>query len=140
MKTKQAKTYTLRLRVDGEELLRVKTLMENNGYPTVSSFLRDVIFKKKIVSRKEVVNLTDKVMRDKMNQLIYQVNRIGVNYNQVVAIYQKQSQQTRRDGTPYMSERSVEEKLTTLMRMTEEFRDEFAVLLDVVKRYTGDNS
>lgn len=139
MKTYQTKKYTLRLRVDQEEMLRVKTLMENNGYPTVSSFLRDVIFRKKIVSRKEVVRITDKVVRDKMNQLIYQVNRIGVNYNQVVAVYQKQSQQTRPDGTPYLNTQALDEKLTSLMRMTEALRDEIAVLLDIVKRYTEDS-
>ena len=139
MKTYQTKKYTLRLRVDQEEMLRVKTLMENNGYPTVSSFLRDVIFRKKIVSRKEVVRITDKVVRDKMNQLIYQVNRIGVNYNQVVAVYQKQSQQTRPDGTPYLNTQTLDEKLTSLMRMTEALRDEIAVLLDIVKRYTEDS-
>ena len=74
-----------------------------------------------------------------MNALIYQVNRIGVNYNQFVAAYQRQSRQTRPDGTPYLNTRLLDDRVTALMRCTEGLRDEFAVILDIVKQYIGDN-
>ena len=79
--------------------------------------------------------ISDEILREKMNRLIYEVNKIGVNYNQVVSTYQRQSKQTRPDGTPYLNTRLLDEKVTALMRSTEGLRDEFAVLLDIVKRY-----
>ena len=75
-------------------------------------------------------------LRDRINILIYQVNEIGVNYNQVVTLYQKQAKQMRPDGTPYLNTRLLDEKVRLLMRSTEGLRDEFAVILDVIKRCT----
>ena len=82
----------------------------------------------------------DALLREKMNVLIYQVNKIGVNYNQFVATYQRQSRQVRPDGTPYLNTRLLNERVTALMRCTEGLRDEFAVLLDIVKRYINNPS
>ena len=85
------------------------------------------------------MRVTDRELRDRINALVYQVNRIGVNYNQVVASWQRQAQQVRADGTPYLNTRSVETKLVELMRLTEGLRDEFAVILDVVRKYIGES-
>ena len=83
----------------------------------------------------EVSKVTDKIFRERINALIYEVNKIGVNYNQVVAIWQKQAGQVRQDGTPWMDTRTVEIRLTDLMRKTENLRDEFAVIYDLIKKY-----
>lgn len=83
----------------------------------------------------EVSKVTDKIFRERINALIYEVNKIGVNYNQVVAIWQKQAGQVRQDGTPWMDTRAVEIRLTDLMRKTENLRDEFAVIYDLIKKY-----
>ena len=58
-----------------------------------------------------------------------------MNYNQVVATYQRLSRERRPDGSPYLNTRLLDEKVTALMRSTEGLRDEFAVVLDVIKRY-----
>lgn len=120
-------------------MTRVRTLMDSNGYTVISCFLRDILMQKRFPYRQEIVRVTDRELRDKVNALIYQVNKIGVNYNQVVATWQRQSQQTRPDGSPYMNSRSIELRLTELMRMTEGLRDEFAVILDVIKKYIGES-
>ena len=109
--------------------------MDNGGYPTVSCFLRDVITRKKLPERRSVSVVDEGIIRERMNRMIYEMNKIGVNYNQVVSTYQRQSKQTRPDGTPYLNTRLLDEKVTALMRSTEGLRDEFAVLLDIVKRY-----
>ena len=129
------RTIIVKVRLTEDEFSRMKALMELGGYPTVSSFLREVITKRRLPGRREKGPVDDAVLREKMNALIYQVNRIGVNYNQFVAAYQRQSRQTRPDGTPYLNTRLLDEKVTALMRSTEGLRDEFAVLLDIVKRY-----
>ncbi len=132
MKSKKSKTYTVKVRVDEEELSKIHGLMDINGYPTVSSFLRDLIFKKKIVTYHRVESVDDEVLRKRINELIYQFNKIGVNYNMVVAQYNKQAKMLRPDGSPYMDTNSIEAKLSRLMSLTENMRDEFALILNLI--------
>lgn len=132
---KKNRTHTVKVRLTEDEFARMSVVMETSGYPTVSSFLRDVITRKRLPERRAGAVISDEILREKMNRLIYEVNKIGVNYNQVVTLYQKQSKQMRPDGTPYLNTRLLDEKMTILMRSTEGLRDEFAVMLDIVKRY-----
>ena len=139
MEKRQKRTCYVQVRLSPDEMARMKALMEMGGYRLVSCFLRDILTQKRFPYRTENVRVTDRELRDRINALVYQVNRIGVNYNQVVASWQKQAQQVRPDGTPYLNTRSVETKLTELMRLTEGLRDEFAVILDVVRKYIGES-
>lgn len=134
-KQKNNRTIIVKVRLTEDEFSRMKTLMENGDYPTVSCFLREVISRKRLPDRRTVSKVDDTVLRERMNRMVYEVNKIGVNYNQFVSTYQRQSKQTRPDGTPYVNTRMLDEKVTALMRSTEGLRDEFAVLLDIVKRY-----
>ena len=94
-----------------------------------------VITRKRLPERRSAAVIDDSVLRERLNRLVYEVNKIGVNYNQVVSTYQRQAKQTRPDGSPYLNTRLLDEKVTALMRSTEGLRDEFAVILDIVKRY-----
>ena len=132
---KNNRTKIVKVRLTEDEFSRMKTLMEHGDYPTVSCFLREVISRKRLPDRRTVSKVDDTVLRERMNRMVYEVNKIGVNYNQFVSTYQRQSKQTRPDGTPYVNTRMLDEKVTALMRSTEGLRDEFAVLLDIVKRY-----
>ena len=137
---KKNRTRTVKVRLTEEEFSRMLSIMETGGYPTVSCFLREIITKKRLPGRRDVSAVDDVLLREKMNALIYQVNRIGVNYNQFVATYQRQSKQVRPDGSPYVNTRMLDDKVTALMRCTEGLRDEFAVILDIIKRYINPNS
>lgn len=132
---KENRNCLVQVRLTRDEMDRVRTLMEDGGYPTVSCFLREVITRKRLPERRNVAVVDDGVLRERMNRMVYEMNKIGVNYNQVVSTYQRQSKQTRPDGSPYLNTRLLDEKVTSLMRSTEALRDEFAVLLDIVKRY-----
>ena len=136
---KKNRTRTVKVRLTEEEYSRMLSIMETGGYPTVSCFLREIITKKRLPGRRDVTAVDDVLLREKMNALIYQVNRIGVNYNQFVATYQRQSKQVRPDGSPYVNTRMLDDKVTALMRCTEGLRDEFAVILDIIKRYINPN-
>ena len=136
---KKNRTRTVKVRLTEEEFSRMLSIMETGGYPTVSCFLREIITKKRLPGRRDVSAVDDVLLREKMNALIYQVNRIGVNYNQFVATYQRQSKQVRPDGSPYVNTRMLDDKVTALMRCTEGLRDEFAVILDIIKRYINPN-
>ena len=135
MKKRETRSRLVQVRLTEDEMSFVRTLMDNGGYPSVSCFLRDLITRKRLPDRRYVPSVDGAVLREKMNSLIYQVNRIGVNYNQFVAAYQRQSREVRRDGTPLVNTRLLDEKVTGLMRCTEALRDEFAVIIDIVKRY-----
>ena len=137
--SQQAKTRFVKLRVSDEEYDKIKVIMEKNGYYTVSSLLRDLLFKKRIISKKRVVRVTDDVLRDKLNQFIYQANKIGVNYNQFVSTYKRQAMSVRPDGSPTAGTRFVEDKVDSLMRLTQQLRDEVAVIIDIFDRYTKED-
>ena len=125
----------VKVRLTEDEFSRMETVMQMGDYPTVSSYLRDLITRKRLPDRRRLAVVDDGILRERMNRMVYEMNKIGVNYNQVVSTYQRQSRQTRPDGTPYINTRLLDEKMTALMRSTEGLRDEFAVLLDIVKRY-----
>ena len=46
--SEQPKTRIIRLRVTDEEYEKVKVMMEKNGYYTVSSLMRDLLFKREL--------------------------------------------------------------------------------------------
>ena len=105
------------------------------GYRSISLYLRDLLQQKRLPYRSNVSRVTDRELRDQINRLIFQVNKIGVNYNQVAATYQKQAQRLRPDGTPYLNTSLSDQTMTELMRYTSELRDEFAVILHIIKKY-----
>ena len=125
----------VKVRLTEDEFSRMETVMQMGDYPTVSSYLRDLITRKRLPDRRRLAVVDEGILRERMNRMVYEMNKIGVNYNQVVSTYQRQSRQTRPDGTPYINTRLLDEKMTALMKSTEGLRDEFAVLLDIVKRY-----
>lgn len=137
--SEQAKTKVIKLRVSDTEYEQVQVIMEKYGYRTVSSFLRDLVFKKKLVSKQVIVRVTDNLLKEKLNQFIFQANKIGVNYNQFVATYQRQSKMIGPDGKLILSNRMVDEKVDSLMKLTEQMRDEIAVIIDIFERYTQEN-
>lgn len=133
--TRQKRDLVVHVRLSPDEMARVRLLMENSGHTAVSCFMRDLITLKRLPERRREETVDAHVLAEKVNLLVYQVNKIGVNYNQVVATLKRQSRRVGPDGRPYLREKGVELALTSLMKMTEGLRDEFAVVLDVVKRY-----
>ena len=126
-------------RLTHEQMERVKTLMNIAGYRSISNYLRDLLQQKRLPYRSDISRVTDRELRDQINRLIFQVNKIGVNYNQVAATYQKQAQRFRPDGTPYLNTSLSDQTMTELMRYTSELRDEFAVILHFIKKYLTAN-
>ncbi len=137
--TKPARTVRINVRLTEEEYSKIQVLMKNLAYRSLSNYLRDVLFKKRIDSKKVVVRLTDRTLRDRINAVTFQIRKIGTNYNQVVALYHAQAKLICQDGTPWLDTNRLDAKIETLMSMTEELRNELAVLIDVVERFTMEN-
>ena len=69
----------LLLRVSMEEKQRIKTLTRSGGYPCMSDFIRSRIFKR---LDKKIVSL-DENTSHRLKELDYEINKIGVNLNQL---------------------------------------------------------
>jgi hypothetical protein len=67
------------LRVNKEEKQRIKTLTRSGGYPCMSDFIRRRKFKR---LDKRIVSL-DENTSYQLRQLDYEINKIGVNLNQL---------------------------------------------------------
>lgn len=137
-KTQRNDALTVRItsRFSAADYEKIKHLMENYGYRSMSAFMRDCCLKKKLNARKVYVEITDEVLRKKMDEMIYQIKKIGTNYNNVVSTYMRQAKLTKADGSPLIAGYQVEKNMEKLMVMTESLRDEVAVIIDIFKRYT----
>jgi Arc/MetJ-type ribon-helix-helix transcriptional regulator len=67
------------IRVSNEEKLRIKALTKSGNYPCMSDFIRVRIFRK---LDKQVLSLDDET-NQQLKVLDYELNKIGVNLNQL---------------------------------------------------------
>ena len=136
MHRKKLRKYDLHVRLTYDEHARFMLQKRIHGFRTKSNYLRHLIMGQRIPAhRTEVPMVTNKILRERFHTFIYEVNKIGVNYNQVVAIWQKQAGRVRKDGTPWLNTRDIEGYLVKLIKCTEGLRDEFALIYDVIKKY-----
>ena len=69
----------LLIRVNKDEKQRIKALTESGGYPCMSDFIRNRIFRR---LDKKTIEL-DENTSQQLKQLDYELNKIGVNLNQL---------------------------------------------------------
>lgn len=75
----EKRNQKLIIRVNQEEKLRIKTLTRSGGYPCMSDFIRNRIFRR---LDKRIITLNDKTS-EQLKAMDYQLNKIGVNLNQL---------------------------------------------------------
>lgn len=137
---RQRHTCNVRIRLTPDEYARVRTLMEKGGYPTVSGYLRSVITTRRMPSRMWTSGIGPQEFKDTFNRLVYEVNKVGVNYNQVVASVQRLTRQAATGGGPSPELRRLEGSMGELMHLTSTIRDEFALIHALFKEYLGEQS
>ena len=69
----------LLLRVSKDEKQRIKALTKSGGYPCMSDFIRNRVFRR---LDKKTISL-DENTSQQLKQLDYEINKIGVNLNQL---------------------------------------------------------
>jgi hypothetical protein len=69
----------LLIRVSQDEKQRIKALTRSGGYPCMSDYIRNRIFRRQ---DKKTITL-DKNTSQQLRQLDYEINKIGVNLNQL---------------------------------------------------------
>lgn len=135
--SREGKSVIVQARITPSEFETIRLMMQNHGYHSVSSLIRDMVLHKKVVNHREVVKVTDRVLRDKLNMAVYNLNKIGQNYNQIVALYQRQAKEFLPSGMPYLDTFRTEKKMSDLMKLTQSLRDEVSIMIDLFIKYNS---
>ena len=75
----EKRNQKLIIRVNQDEKLRIKSLTQSGGYPCMSDFIRTRVFRR---LDKKVISL-DENTSQQLRELDYEINKIGVNLNQL---------------------------------------------------------
>ncbi len=75
----EKRNLKLIIRVNQDEKLRIKSLTRSGGYPCMSDFIRNRIFRQQ---DKRVITL-DNETSQQLKEMDYELNKIGVNLNQL---------------------------------------------------------
>ena len=102
--------------------------MSSYGYRTISQFLRFIIEKRK--RRDMEAADSQKGSAAAIEHLAAEMRRIGANYNQFVASYNRAVRLTRKDGSPSVSEKETRRNQLGLMELTLELTRDLHALMD----------
>lgn len=103
------------------------------GYKSVSRYIRDCALGNGItVPRK--IRLTDRGLRDQLNTINASIQKIGVNYNQVVAAINTLIVSTRENGAAPGVVHGLEKRLDKLYKETVKIPELMDVAIEVIKR------
>lgn len=120
------------LRLTEEEEILLRSRMESASYKSVSRYMRDAALGRDIIVPRKI-RMTDRGLRDQLNAVNTQLQRIGVNYNQVVATVNALAKRTDAKGNPVMNSASLELKLDRLYKITLKIPTLMQTAIDVVK-------
>ncbi len=129
---KKNKSNIITVRFSDEEKAKILALQQKHGYRSISSLLRALLFEKRMHSdrRKEIQG--PDVLNKRIAELIYNVKKIGINYNQAVAQYHKLAKVYEGNKDNYYLTiifTRLQETLESLHKETTKMMDEFNFLL-----------
>lgn len=121
MKTigKDNRTKRITIRFTEKEYVAFRNQMKKDGYLSQAHYVRDRVLNKRIVIRKDV-KMTDRRLRNQINDLTAVISRIGVDYNQATKKFNTLATQTRADGSPVINARAANYYLNNLYNLTKE--------------------
>lgn len=119
-------------RVTEKEDIQIRRDMANADYLSMSKYFRHMILKQKITVKK--VTVTDRTIRNQINNLSAQIERIGVNYNQAVRALHCALNANRVKG------KAAAYFLNLLATLSEEIIQKQNEIIDCVSKITHDNS
>jgi uncharacterized membrane protein YheB (UPF0754 family) len=103
------------VRFSEQELVELQNLLEKSKYSKVSTLIKKVLFNREIHIVTHDENLYEVI--EQLSTLLYQYNKVGVNYNQVVKhIHQRFNEKTTAQMIQALEKHTVE-----LVRITEQF-------------------
>jgi len=128
--------YTIRLTEQEDVDLHLK--MANLDYLSVAKYFRDKALDRQIQVHKNIV-LTDRNLRNQINNVSATISKIGVDYNQATKKFNTLAKMTRPDGSPVINVRAANYYLTSLQKMTRALKKSMDTLIEIVSRLDYDN-
>lgn len=112
--------------------------MANDDYLSTSKYIRAKTLDGHFRIRKKIV-LTDRNLRNQINNLTAKIERIGVDYNQATKRFNTLSKAKRLDGTPVINARAANYYLKKLYALTKDLKEEVDNMVDMVDRINYDS-
>lgn len=96
--------------------------MEDAGYKSIARYIRDSVLGRTMYVPKKV-KLTDRGLRDQLNAILASIQKIGVNYNQVVKVINTMATGDSREDKPAPSKIMLRQEMRRLEKMTMKVSD-----------------
>ena len=121
------------LRFTEGEFEQIESQMRKADYISISKFIRDRALNKQIKVRKNII-LTDRNLRNMINDISARIAKIGVDYNQATRQLNSLSKKQRADGSPVINARAANYYLNKVALMTKELKDQMDLVITIVDR------
>lgn len=121
------------LRFTEGEFEQIESQMKKADYISISKFIRDRALNKQIKVRRNIV-LTDRNLRNMINDISTRIAKIGVDYNQATKQLNALSKKQRADGSPVINARAANYYLNKVAVMTKELKEQMDLVINMVDR------
>ena len=121
------------LRFTEGEFEQIESQMKKADYISISKFIRDRALNKQIKVRKNII-LTDRNLRNMINDITTRIAKIGVDYNQATKQLNALSKKQRADGSPVINARAANYYLNKVALMTKELKEQMELVINIVGR------
>ena len=115
------------------EFEQIESQMRKADYISISKFIRDRALNKQIKVRKNII-LTDRNLRNMINDISARIAKIGVDYNQATRQLNSLSKKQRADGSPVINARAANYYLNKVALMTKELKEQMDLVINIVDR------
>ena len=121
------------LRFTEGEFEQIESQMKKADYISITKFIRDRALNKQIKVRKNII-LTDRNLRNMINDISTRIAKIGVDYNQATKQLNALSKKQRADGSPVINARAANYYLNKVAVMTKELKEQMDLVINIVDR------
>ena len=121
------------LRFTEGEFEQIESQMKKADYISISKFIRDRALNKQIKVRKNII-LTDRNLRNMINDITTRIAKIGVDYNQATKQLNALSKKQRADGSPVINARAANYYLNKVAVMTKDLKEQMELVINIVDR------
>lgn len=106
------------IRFTEEEEAKLLSDMKSHDYLSISKYIRTLVLEHRIEIQK--VKITDRSIRNQINDISKKISSIGINYNQVIKRYNTLANSKRKNGDPVINTKAMAFYMTKLNELTRE--------------------
>lgn len=129
--------HRITVRFTESEWEQIRADMNGNDYLSQAKYVREVLLRRKGPVR--TVKITDRAIRDQINEISKKISRIGSNYNQVVKKYNTSCTAKKKNGDPVINSKATIFYIEKLISLTGELRNAQSSLIEQVSRLQLDD-